>query len=33
VFVSIAAAMLIVMVVIGLMGPRTRGLALEKISH
>ena len=33
VFVSIAAAMLIVMVVIGVMGPRTRGLALEKISH
>jgi MFS transporter, putative metabolite:H+ symporter len=33
VFVSIAAAMLIVMVVIGFMGPRTRGLALEKISH
>jgi putative MFS transporter len=33
VFVSIAAAMLIVMAVIGFMGPRTRGLALEKISH
>jgi putative MFS transporter len=33
VFVSIAAAMLIVMVVIGFMGPRTRGLALEEISH
>jgi putative MFS transporter len=32
VFVSIAAAMLIVMAVIGFMGPRTRGLALEKIS-
>ncbi len=33
VFVFIAAAMLIVMTVIGLMGPRTRDLALEKISH
>jgi putative MFS transporter len=33
VFVSIAAAMLIVMAVIGFMGPRTRGLALEEISH
>ena len=33
VFVSIAAAMLIVMAVIGFMGPRTLGLALEKISH
>jgi putative MFS transporter len=33
VFVSIAAAMLIVMAVIGIMGPRTRGLALEEISH
>jgi putative MFS transporter len=32
VFLSIAAAMLIVMAVIGFMGPRTRGLALEKIS-
>jgi putative MFS transporter len=32
VFVSIATAMLIVMAVIGFMGPRTRGLALEKIS-
>jgi len=33
VFVFIAAAMLIVMAVIGFMGPRTRDLALEKISH
>jgi putative MFS transporter len=33
VFVFIAAAMLIVMVVIGFMGPRTRDLALEEISH
>lgn len=33
VFVFIAAAMLIVMTVIGLMGPRTRDLALEQISH
>ncbi|MDT7815558.1 MAG: transporter, putative metabolite:H+ symporter, partial [Acidobacteriaceae bacterium] len=33
VFMSIAAAMLIVMAVIGFMGPRTRGLTLEKISH
>ena len=33
VFVFIAAAMLIVMAVIGLMGPRTRDIALEKISH
>ena len=32
VFVFIAAAMLIVMAVIGFMGPRTRDLALEKIS-
>jgi putative MFS transporter len=32
VFVSIATAMLIVMAVIGFIGPRTRGLALEKIS-
>jgi MFS transporter, putative metabolite:H+ symporter len=32
VFVFIAAAMLIVMAVIGLMGPRTRNLALEEIS-
>ncbi|MBB5191169.1 putative MFS transporter [Silvimonas terrae] len=33
VFVFIAAAMLVVMLVIGLMGPKTNGLALEKISH
>jgi MFS transporter, putative metabolite:H+ symporter len=33
VFMSIAAAMLIVMAVIGFMGPRTRGLTLEEISH
>jgi putative MFS transporter len=33
VFMFIAAAMLIVMVVIGFMGPRTRGLALETISQ
>jgi putative MFS transporter len=33
VFVFIAAAMLIVIAVIGFMGPRTRDLALEKISH
>ena len=33
VFVFIAAAMAIVMLAIGLMGPRTRGLELEKISH
>jgi MFS transporter, putative metabolite:H+ symporter len=33
VFVFIAAAMLVVMAVIGFMGPRTRDLALEKISH
>ena len=33
VFVFIAGAMLIVMLVIGLMGPRTKGLELEKISH
>lgn len=33
VFIFIAAAMLIVMAVIGLMGPRTRDLALETISH
>lgn len=32
VFVFIAGAMLIVMLAIGLMGPRTRGLELEKIS-
>ncbi|VXB15885.1 General substrate transporter [Burkholderia sp. 8Y] len=33
VFVFIALAMLIVMAAIGLMGPRTRDMALEKISH
>jgi putative MFS transporter len=33
VFVFIAAAMTIVMAVIGFMGPRTRNLALEEISH
>ena len=33
VFIFIAAAMLIVMAVIGFMGPRTRDLALEKISR
>jgi putative MFS transporter len=33
VFMFIAVAMLIVMVVIGFMGPRTRDLALETISH
>jgi putative MFS transporter len=33
VFVFIAGAMLIVMLVIGLMGPRTKGLELERISH
>ncbi len=33
VFVFIAAAMFIVMISIGLMGPRTRDLALETISH
>jgi putative MFS transporter len=33
VFVFIAAAMLVVMAVIGIMGPPTRDLALEKISH
>ena len=33
VFIFIAAAMLIVMAVIGLMGPRTRNLALEEISR
>jgi MFS transporter, putative metabolite:H+ symporter len=33
VFVFIAAAMLIVMAVIGLMGPRTRNLTLEEISR
>jgi putative MFS transporter len=33
VFVFIAGAMLIVMLAIGLMGPRTKGLELEKISR
>ncbi len=33
VFVFIAGAMLIVMLATGLIGPRTKGLALEKISH
>lgn len=33
VFVFIAMAMGVVMVTIGLMGPRTRNLALEQISH
>ena len=33
VFVFIAAAMAIVMLVIGVMGPRTRGVALEELSH
>jgi putative MFS transporter len=33
VFVFIAMAMAVVMVVIGQMGPRTRNLALEQISH
>jgi MFS transporter, putative metabolite:H+ symporter len=33
VFVFVAVAMLIVMAAIGFMGPRTRNLALEKISH
>jgi putative MFS transporter len=33
VFVLIAGAMLIVMLAIGLMGPRTKGLELEKISR
>jgi putative MFS transporter len=32
VFVFIACAMLIVMLAIGLMGPRTKGIELEKIS-
>jgi len=31
--VFIAGAMLIVMLVIGVMGPRTKGIELEKISH
>jgi putative MFS transporter len=33
VFVFIAAAMMIVMAAIGLMGPRTRDMALESISQ
>ena len=33
VFIFIGAAMAVVMLVIGLMGPRTSGLELEKISH
>ena len=33
VFVFIAAAMFLVMLAIGFMGPRTRGMALETISH
>ncbi|MGI4981792.1 MAG: MFS transporter [Janthinobacterium lividum] len=33
VFMFIAGAMIVVMLVIGLMGPRTRNVALEKISH
>lgn len=33
VFTFIAGAMIVVMLVIGLMGPRTRDIALEKISH
>jgi putative MFS transporter len=33
VFLFIAASMLVVMLVIGIFGPRTRGLALEDISH
>jgi putative MFS transporter len=33
VFVFIAGAMMIVMAAIGLMGPKTRDVALEKISH
>jgi putative MFS transporter len=33
VFVFIAAAMFVVMLAIGLMGPRTRDIALEKLSH
>lgn len=33
VFVFIAGAMLIVMLAIGLMGPRTKGIELEKISQ
>jgi MFS transporter, putative metabolite:H+ symporter len=33
VFCFIAGAMVIVMIVIGMMGPRTRGASLESISH
>jgi putative MFS transporter len=33
VFVFIAGAMLVVMLVIGLMGPRTKGVALEQIAR
>ena len=33
VFIFISAAMLVVVLVIGLMGSRTRNIALEKISH
>ena len=33
VFGLIAASMLVVMLAIGIFGPRTRGLALEAISH
>ena len=33
VFVFIAGAMVVVMLAIGLMGPKTRDLALEQISH
>jgi putative MFS transporter len=33
VFVFIGGAMAVVMLAIGLMGPRTRGIELEKISH
>ena len=33
VFMFIAGAMVIVMLAIGLMGPRTKGLELEKISR
>ncbi len=33
VFAFIAASMLVVMLAIGIFGPRTRGLALEDISH
>jgi putative MFS transporter len=33
VFVFIAGAMMLVMLAIGLMGPRTLGQSLERISH